>query len=133
MYSRMWQILKRFSRALSWAQTSYFWIVLLLPTSFGFHPKNGLMASWTRLFFIFPLIFAILDDFLKWSALSEGAAELWKNTQLCQKFAQKMKKVLFQLAFNPFFGWFREPENPFLAKIWFYHIDFTSFLKITHN
>ena len=27
IFQKMWQILKRFSRALSWAQTSYFWRV----------------------------------------------------------------------------------------------------------
>ena len=52
--------------------------------------KNGLNASWTRLFFIF----AIFDDFSK-VEYTEGVAEFWKMA----KFWLKMKKILVQLAF----------------------------------
>ena len=46
---KIWQILKRFSRALSWAQTSYFWRVIVLLVKM-FYPKKNSLALHTYFF-----------------------------------------------------------------------------------
>ena len=75
--------------------------------------SNGLNESWTRLFFIFCQIFAIFDDFLKWSTL-KGAAKLWKiieNGKNLAKNEENPCSTCIQPGHFP--NWF------LVAKIWF--------------
>ena len=65
--TKIWHILKRFSRALSWAQTSYFWIVPILwwMASSGFKENLGslcweLIVQTTLIVIDFPTIFIFL-------------------------------------------------------------------------
>ena len=59
--------------------------------------------------YFFCQMFAIFDDFSKWSP----PKVLWRfeKSSNMAKLWQKKKNSFVQLASNPFFGWFRVPEN----------------------
>ena len=63
--------------------------------------RNGLKASWTRLFFIFCQIFAIFDYFSKWN-LPKALWNFEKSSNMPEIW-QKMKKSLVWLSLKSFF------------------------------
>ena len=68
--------------------------------------RNGLKAIWTWFFYIFCQTLDKFDD-----------AGLWKTINYGKKLAKNWNKSHVQLAFNPFFGWFRVPVPPLLWVI----------------
>ena len=115
LITKIWQIFKHFSRALSWAQTSYFWRVS--PESF-FHSvaKSKIVASpFDSSVQILPLkYFLRLFQSIFFSPFQDHNKFLWRGNESICGWTRWNKSMTWSISYF----------NPILITLWFFCLSF---------